>query len=391
MEENIKKSPKRIVIIVFIIVLLMIIASLCVWYFLFRDGGMETEQLVDNPTDEVIEDTDAPVINGIQDREITVGDDIDIMEGIVAVDYIDGVVETTIEGEVDTKTAGEYTITVKATDNSGNTAEQSFKVTVKEKVEDETAKDKETEDKETKNKNNAQTSQKKTTTTDKSSQNNTNTQTPNNESTTTSKPKLTGIDKEEVLTNTETKYGVVINTYTTTIYNVYSDESRTVKSTNTSKKYDRSNFSAKTSDLIAEAKSVRSANASIINRVLENVNTYRQEANTNAVNGVTDRANLTIDEQLCVAANVRALEMAYVNECSHTRPDGRSCFTVADDMGISAWAENIASGYGNADSVSQGWKDSPKHYSSMINAGYTKIGIGVFKLDRGYYWVQLFA
>jgi uncharacterized protein YkwD len=53
---------------------------------------------------------------------------------------------------------------------------------------------------------------------------------------------------------------------------------------------------------------------------------------------------LTLDENLCKAAKIRSKEI--VKSFSHTRPDGKSCFTVFDDLGIAASAkgENIAAG-----------------------------------------------
>ncbi len=80
-----------------------------------------------------VEDKEKPVITGVADKEITVGDEINLSEGITATDNVDGEIEAKIEGTVDNNKAGEYIIKVTATDNSGNTEEASFKVTVKEK------------------------------------------------------------------------------------------------------------------------------------------------------------------------------------------------------------------------------------------------------------------
>ena len=79
-------------------------------------------------------DTKMPVIEGVSDKTITVGDTIDLKNGITAKDEVDGDLEIIIEGEVDNKKAGTYTIKVKATDKNGNEAEAEFKVTVKEKT-----------------------------------------------------------------------------------------------------------------------------------------------------------------------------------------------------------------------------------------------------------------
>ena len=252
------------------------------------------------------------------------------------------------------------------------------------------------------NKSNQSTSIKENTSSSKPSSEtakieNTNTQTNNSNQTApepeTVKPILTGTEEEKKLTDTVTKYGVKINTYTTTMYNVYSDGSKIVKNTTSTIEYDRANYSATTSELLSEAKSARSKYASMINKVVTNVNKYRNEANLSNVNGISNRDNVVMDEQLCIAACVRAVEMAYSTKHSHTRPNGTQCYTVLNEMGISysAAGENIASGYTTADSVSNGWKNSSGHYKNMISEEFSKIGVGVCKIDDVYYWVQLFT
>lgn len=92
---------------------------------------------------------------------------------------------------------------------------------------------------------------------------------------------------------------------------------------------------------------------------------------------------------------MRAVEMAYANIFSHTRPDGSSCFSVFPYYSISYFAagENIAAGYGSPEAVVTGWKNSEGHYANMINVSFTKLGVGYFNIDYGYgaYWVQLFT
>lgn len=78
-------------------------------------------------------DSKFPVITGVSNKEITVGDKINLLDGIYAQDEIDGELEVITTGNVDINKAGEYTIKVSATDKNGNVSEQEFKVTVKEK------------------------------------------------------------------------------------------------------------------------------------------------------------------------------------------------------------------------------------------------------------------
>lgn len=210
----------------------------------------------------------------------------------------------------------------------------------------------------------------------------------------TAAPKIVKTETSKELAKSETKYGVIINTYTITTYDVYSDGSKKVKSTKTNIEYDRSGYKASTSELLPEARNVKSKYTSQINEVLKYVNEYRKEANENAVGGVTDRKDLVLDSELTVAACARAMEMAYTAKMTHTRPNGSSCFTILNEMGIRYYSsgENIASGQPNAKSVATSWKNSPGHYQNMISPGFGKIGIGVMKLESGsYYWAQLFT
>ena len=207
------------------------------------------------------------------------------------------------------------------------------------------------------------------------------------------KPIKTGTDKSKELTNSETKYGVKTNTYTITYYDVYSDGSKVETGKKTETEYDNSGYSATTTELLPEAKQVKSQNASMINEVLKYVNEYRREANENAVNGITDRKDLVLDSNLTAAACVRAMEMGYAGIFTHTRPNGSNCFTVLKDMDIFYYAcgENIAKGQTSAKGACTTWKGSSGHYANMISNNYGKIGIGVFKYRGTYNWVQIFT
>ena len=95
-----------------------------------------------------VKDTKAPVITFKNDTvSLEVGSEFKAADNIKSVvDPIDGDIAFVadagesnyyvIEGSVDTATAGEYTITIKAVDKNGNEAEKAFKVEVKEKVVD---------------------------------------------------------------------------------------------------------------------------------------------------------------------------------------------------------------------------------------------------------------
>lgn len=107
-------------------------------------------------------------------------------------------------------------------------------------------------------------------------------------------------------------------------------------------------------------------------------------------------AHLVLDGALCDAANMRAIEMDYSGNFSHTRPDGRDCFTVFSFCKISFYTcgENIAAGYPTPAAVVDGWMNSTGHKANILNAAFTKMGLGYSTGGGGeysHYWAQEFA
>lgn len=97
---------------------------------------------------------------------------------------------------------------------------------------------------------------------------------------------------------------------------------------------------------------------------------------------------LSLDQELCANAAVRARET--VGTFSHTRPNGSS-FSTAVTIPWSTVGENIAYGYPSPQDVMTGWMNSTGHRENILNASFTKIGIGVAESGGTLYWVQLFA
>ena len=93
---------------------------------------------------------------------------------------------------------------------------------------------------------------------------------------------------------------------------------------------------------------------------------------------------------VCQAANTRAVEI--VTTFAHVRPDGRSCFSILEEMGISytSCGENIAMGQRTPEEVVQAWMNSPGHRANILNEGFEEIGVGVAEVNGTLYWVQLF-
>ena len=103
---------------------------------------------------------------------------------------------------------------------------------------------------------------------------------------------------------------------------------------------------------------------------------------------------LTMFSEMQTATDIRAQEL--IQELSHTRPDGSSCFTVLTEVGLSCSSagENIAAGYQTPALVMNGWMNSPGHRSNILNAGFKHIGVGYTYsagTTYGAYWVQLFC
>ena len=103
---------------------------------------------------------------------------------------------------------------------------------------------------------------------------------------------------------------------------------------------------------------------------------------------------LVYDYELEKVAMLRAAEIAV--SFDHTRPNGRSCFSVTQ-FGTQSYGENIAAGYTSAQRVFVGWQESSDPYAgqghrrNMLNPGFTSVGIGHVKLGRYDYWVQEFS
>lgn len=106
----------------------------------------------------------------------------------------------------------------------------------------------------------------------------------------------------------------------------------------------------------------------------------------NAERAAVGLGPLSMDEDLMEAAMQRAAET--VVHFSHTRPDGRTCFTVSSK----ANGENIASGSSTAAGVMDQWMNSEGHRANILDGSWNSIGIGCYRANNGVtYWVQLFG
>ena len=142
--------------------------------------------------------------------------------------------------------------------------------------------------------------------------------------------------------------------------------------------------------LLAIAKINTVTYSEFANRVLELVNIERANA------GV---APLVLDEALCNAANMRAIEMDCTGVFEHKRPNGKRYFEVYDICNVewqNVCGENIAAGQATPEDVMKSWLSSLGHKANILSPEYTKMGLGYSNSGCGagkysYYWAQEFA
>ncbi len=103
-------------------------------------------------------------------------------------------------------------------------------------------------------------------------------------------------------------------------------------------------------------------------------------------------SKLSTNSKLAAASDKRAKEIS--QKFSHTRPNGKSCFTVLGEYGIkyTCCGENIAYNYSSAaKDVMNMWMNSKGHKDNILSSKYKNIGVGLYVKDGRYYWVQIFT
>ena len=101
---------------------------------------------------------------------------------------------------------------------------------------------------------------------------------------------------------------------------------------------------------------------------------------------------LVVDTNVEAAAQVRAKEIT--QSFSHTRPNGSQFSTALQEQGASyrGAGENIAWGQKSPEAVMRAWMNSDGHRANILNAKFTKIGVGYYQdLNGTNYWTQLYT
>ena len=113
----------------------------------------------------------------------------------------------------------------------------------------------------------------------------------------------------------------------------------------------------------------------------------------NAQRAKNGQSALTLNQSLCASARVRASEIAKDGCFSHTRPDGRGCFTAISGVSYRTAGENIAMGtwgYFGVDKIMDRWMNSEGHRANILNGNFSEVGFGCVVVNGNGYWVQIF-
>ena len=124
--------------------------------------------------------------------------------------------------------------------------------------------------------------------------------------------------------------------------------------------------------------------ASAEQKILELMNAKRTEAGLEP---------LTMDNTLVQVARYKSNNMIQNNFFDHTNPDGTKWTNWLQSIGYkyTTTGENIA--YNTSDPVElfNQWWNSPGHRANMMNASYTKVGMGVIYGNGKYMGTQEFS
>ncbi|MCG7343964.1 S-layer homology domain-containing protein [Sporosarcina sp. ACRSL] len=115
------------------------------------------------------------------------------------------------------------------------------------------------------------------------------------------------------------------------------------------------------------------------------VNKERQQQNL---------ATLKQDDELSAIAQIKAEDMAKNNYFAHNSPTYGTVGNMLDQFGYDwmGYGENIAKGYTTAETVVQGWMESPGHRANILQSHFTNIGTGYATDQNGTtYWVHMFS
>ena len=121
--------------------------------------------------------------------------------------------------------------------------------------------------------------------------------------------------------------------------------------------------------------------------------------NVNELRTANGARTVSLDDDLCIIAQMRLYEILYGNIESHDRPDGSDWSTMLTDYGYTVgkyngktgWGEIFVCGESSNNSAFEALANSSGHYKIMINGIYGKTGAGRFALNGKTCWLQIFT
>lgn len=118
----------------------------------------------------------------------------------------------------------------------------------------------------------------------------------------------------------------------------------------------------------------------MVQEILELINEHRSNLGLSSLNDHGISENLALSHSAYMAEN---------NKASHDNFLYRSDYLI--NRGAQSVSENVAFGYATAQSVLQGWLESPSHKAALEGEEYTHTGIAVVANEVGVkYYTQLF-
>jgi len=109
--------------------------------------------------------------------------------------------------------------------------------------------------------------------------------------------------------------------------------------------------------------------------IVELVNQARKEASLEGVEG---------NDRLDLSATDKAEHMRDNDYFDHVSPEGLQPWYFAQkrDYDYKAFGENLAEGYFSAESVHEGWMNSPGHRENILSEKFNEIGIGIVEFQQ---------
>ena len=118
---------------------------------------------------------------------------------------------------------------------------------------------------------------------------------------------------------------------------------------------------------------------------------------TNSSRQANNLSGLTMNDRLTTAATNKANDMLAKQYFAHVTPDNKQPwdFITAAGYAYQGAGENLAVGFLDAESLENGWMNSPGHRANILNSNFKEIGIGIaqgqFQGQQATLVVQMFG